>query len=210
VAKGVATLMDTVFLLLIASVAAAILVSAAANYGKNLRAQAGDLLTEYYVRQIIRVVSTATLNRPGCDTPDYLLAYLKEKVMYNEVADTATLKNLGDVLEDVMKPLGDAYDYAFYLQVGTGADANTYVFMWRHKSSGLEASCYSTTRKGLVQWRDALVSEHVSPRAYSVPTRLRIIDEKSGTSSYITGYMGVFLWPSGAKIDTFSLGTNKC
>jgi len=194
-AKGVATLMDTVFLLLIAGVAAAILFSAAANYGRNLETQANQLLVDYYTRQVVRVLSTATINRPGCSTPDYLLAYLKEKIYYGTLADQKTLENLQEVLLKAMEPLGDAYDYALVIRTGSASDSDAYIFLWQHTRSGLEGHCYVATVGAFKQWLTGFRERFIGVYSYTVPIRLKLRD-----NTYTKGYITIMVWPSGASI----------
>ena len=197
-AKGVATLMDTVFLLAISGVAAAILFTAAASYGRNLEAQASQLVTDYYARQVIRVLSTATINRPNCDTPDYLLAYMKEKVYYGELGDKETIAILEDILSKTLQPLGDAYDYAFVIRTGSSDDSKTYIFIWQHRSGSpkVDGSCYVSSVKDFKGWLVDFRNKHIGAYTYTVPLRLRLPDE-----SYARGYMSIILWPSGLGID---------
>ncbi len=207
-AKGVATLMDSIFLFMIAAVAAAILFTAAANYGKSLRIQVQNLLLDYYARQAVRTLSTASIVRPGCTTPDYLLAYIKEKVHYGTLADPSTMMNIGQVLSKIMQPLSNNYDYALVITTGSTADSNAYVFVWYHKKSGSsyasEESCYATTYGTYQSWLGGVVKKGVGVESYSVPVRFDV------GGGYSMGRIIINLWPAGLDVDFSKLGTSNC
>jgi len=207
VAKGVATLMDTVFLLLISGVASAILFYSAANYGKTLEQQSSALLLDYYARQAVRVMSTATILRPGCDTPDYLLAYLKEKAYFGGLADRDTLETIGGVMSEIMLPLRSAYDYAVAIRVGSSDDSNVYLFAWyrEYTGSGFEEknACYVVNQSSYMGW----LAEFRSPTySYSVPVRFRM---KGDPDYYVVGRLQMIIWPAGAGFPDPG-GTDLC
>lgn len=206
-AKGVATLMDTVFLLLIAGVASAILFYSAASYGKTLEQQSSTLLLDYYARQAVRAISNATIHRPGCDTPDYLLAYLKEKAYFGGLADSDTLSTLEAVLADVMLPLRSAHDYAVAILVGSSDDSNVFLFAWYHEYSGgsfaRKESCYALTHSEYMGWLAGFKS---SVYSYSVPIRFRI---KSDSDYYVVGRLQMVIWPAGAGLPRVN-GDERC
>lgn len=198
--------MDTVFLLLIAGVAAAILFYSAASYGKTLDVQSSALLLDYYARQAVRVISTATIRRPGCDTPDYLLAYLKEKAYYGGLADADTLRTIEDVLGKAMRPLRSAYDYAVAISLGSSDDSDVFLFVWRHDSNQgykLMSACYDTKYPS---YRDWLAGFKSSVYSYSVPIRFKI--QRGGSDYYVVGRLQIVIWPAGAYMP--SVGNNAC
>ena len=200
-------MMDAVFLLLIAGVASAILFYSAAGYGKTLERQTSTLLLDYYARQSVRVVSNATIHRPGCDTPDYLLAYLKDKAYFGGLANKDTLTTLEAVLSDVMLPLRSAYDYAVAISVGSSEDSNVFLFAWYRDPSGgsfeRKESCYVLTRSEYLGWLAGFKS---SVYSYSVPIRFRI---KSDPDYYVVGRLQMIIWPAGAGLPKVN-GEERC
>lgn len=200
-AKGVATLMDAVFLLLIAGVASAILFSSAANYGKALERQSSTLIIDYYARQAVRVMSTATIYRPGCDSPDYLLSYLKEKAYFGGLSDDTTLDAIKGVLSKVMRPLRNSHDYAVAISVGNDKDSNVYLFVWYRNAPDFERKQghYVLTRASYLDW---LASFDSSLYSYSVPLRFRI---RSDPDYYVVGRLQMVIWPAGTPINLSAL-----
>lgn len=201
--------MDTVFLLLISGVASAILFYSAAGYGRTLEQQSSALLLDYYARQAVRVISTATVRRPGCDTPDYLLAYLKEKAYFGGLAEKDTLQTLGTVLGEVMRPLRGAYDYAVAIALGSSDDSNVFLFAWYHsfvKNGKVteENACYVLDYGSYMNWLGEFNSFVYS---YSVPVRFKI---KSNTDYYVVGRLQMVIWPAGAGFPEIRSGTNYC
>lgn len=107
--RGIAEVVDAIFLLLIAAIASAIVLGAASHYGKAFQNQSQTLLMNYYAKQVVRVLVTASVMRGGT-TPDYLLSFMKENV-----EEAKNLKDVQDelntVISEAMKPIEDRYDY---------------------------------------------------------------------------------------------------
>ncbi len=134
-ARGIAAVVDAIFLLLIAVVAAGIVLSAANHYGRNFDVQAHKLLINYYAKQVVRTLVTASVERPG-GLPDYLLAYLKENVeMFKELGPAE--ERLKEVIEKAMYPIRDQYDYAVMLD-GRGTTWNTVYLFYKVTVNGRE------------------------------------------------------------------------
>jgi len=120
--RGIASFVDAIFLMLISATAAAILVYSASHYGAGLQRQSSRLVMEYYARQTIRTIAAASVLRPGCDKPDYLLAYMKESLAKNGSLDDTTLNDINTVISKALTPLTGYYDYAIYLTSDTGVN----------------------------------------------------------------------------------------
>ncbi|MDN5358540.1 MAG: hypothetical protein PWP76_383 [Candidatus Diapherotrites archaeon] len=199
-AKGVATFTDVVFLLLIAGVASAILFYSAANYGSNLNKRANELLLDYYARQAVRVISTATIQKDPSCAPDYLLAFLKERAYYGELDDTTTQDAIAKVLGNAMKPLSTAYDYALVITLGTGDSAEAYIFSWYHDPSSGFRPVENHCKKTMGDFRGWLsgFAGRVPVYSYSVPLRFKL--QSGGSDVYVIGRMHMVIWPAGSSI----------
>ena len=107
--RGIAEVVDAIFLLLIAAIASAIVLGAASHYGKAFQNQSQTLLMNYYAKQVVRVLVTASVMRGGT-TPDYLLSFMKENV--EEAKNLRDVQDeLNSVITKAMKPIEDRYDY---------------------------------------------------------------------------------------------------
>ncbi len=116
-ARGVAAVFDAIFLLVIAAIASSIVLSASAKYGKNLEIQTHQLLLNYYAKQVIRVIVTASVEREG-GVSDYLLSYLKEALeSFKKNLDRQVIGKFETVVQRAMKPLSSRYDYIVLLDI---------------------------------------------------------------------------------------------
>ena len=103
--RGIASFVDAIFLMLISATAAAILIYSASHYGAGLQRQSSRLVMEFYARQTIRTLAAASITRPGCDKPDYLLAYIKESLSKNGTLTPDVLKEVNKVVAKALTPL---------------------------------------------------------------------------------------------------------
>ncbi len=123
--RGIAAVMDAIFLLLIAAIASGIILSAAASYGKNFQEQSSKLLLNYYAKQVVRTIVTASIEREG--VPDYLLSFIKENVEnFKELG--AAEEKMEEVVRKAMGPLSARYDYAVMLDARDTSWDTVYLF----------------------------------------------------------------------------------
>ncbi len=117
-AKGIAAVFDAVFLLIIASIASGILLSVTYGYGSSFERHAKGVLMNYYAKQVVKALVTASIERDG--VPDYLLSYLKESIEAGR--DMTELENmLKDIVTKAMEPVRDRYDYVVSLKTENGS-----------------------------------------------------------------------------------------
>ena len=194
--RGIASFVDAVFLMLISATAAAILVYSASHYGAGLQRQSSRLVMEYYARQTIRTIAAASVVRPGCDKPDYLLAYMKESLAKNGSLDNETLKDINTVISKALKPLTGYYDYAIYLSSDdTGVNQ---IF-------GVCHDC-STGTNCTPKWFDLTDGSTIQPfiktlfsslYVYSAYAPVRIRSDTGGGVTYGVLLIRFYLWPAG-------------
>ena len=124
-ARGIAAVVDAIFLLLIAAIASGIVLSSAAHYGQSFNQQAQKLLLNYYAKEVVRTLVTASVMREG-DVPDYLLAYIKESV--EKLGDIASAEEaLRQTVKKAMYPIKDRYDYVVALDSHDSSWGKTYI-----------------------------------------------------------------------------------
>ncbi|GEM_PF-2587068 len=187
-AKGIATLMDTIFLILLSMIAASILFYAAGSYGKTLIQHSQSLFVDYYVRQAVRTFVSVS-DPPDCGSSDWDYALAKLKLAYFN-GNGATIENiLSSVGEKIMEPLAQSSDYIMALEVG----GKVYYVCSYFGSSSTTPSTESgeTTEQELRNWLSAL-SLHTKLYTYSVPLYIK---GKSGT---LAGTLLLVVAPGGS------------
>ncbi|NPA77082.1 MAG: hypothetical protein GXN93_05005 [Candidatus Diapherotrites archaeon] len=191
-ARGIASLIDAVFLMLISATAAAILVYSAAHYGSGLQRQTSRLVMEYYTRQAVRTLAAASVVRPGCDQPDYLLAYMKESLAKNHSLDSATLRDVNSVISKIMAPLTGYYDYAIYLSDDKSIHQ---IFGICHNCSGKSCSAHFFNSADETNVSSIVNTINSSFYVYSsyAPVRIRYSE-----GSYGLLVIHFYIWPAGA------------
>ncbi len=187
--RGIAAVVDAIFLLLIAAIASGIVLTAAANYGKNFNVQAQKLLLNYYAKQVVRSIVTASIEREA-GVPDYMLSFLKENV--------ETFKDLGkaeeklkEVIKKAMYPIKDRYDYVVMLDaIGTSWDRAYVFYRITTNNTGLEeeGNCVyeSSNFDSFQNWVDSIGTElytssttvflrYCPGSCFYVPTDIRVM-----------------------------------
>ena len=186
-ARGVAAVVDAIFLLLIAVVAAGIVLSAANHYGRNFDAQAHKLLINYYAKQVVRTLVTASVERPG-NLPDYLLAYIKENVeMFKDLGPAQ--EKLKEVIEKAMYPIRNQYDYAVMLD-GRGTTWDTVYLFYKVTKNGTQKTgtvVYREDFSKLDEWINSMGTVYTSSTTiflrycpanvscYYIPVNIRVL-----------------------------------
>ncbi len=117
-ARGIASITDAIFLVVVAAISSAIILSAVSNYGQNFEQYAHRLLNDIYAKQVIRVLTVVPVEREGGGT-DYLLSYMKESFDIRE--DFKPVKDkLKEVISKAMEPATEMdYKYAVIFDGGT-------------------------------------------------------------------------------------------
>lgn len=181
--------MDTIFLVLIASASAAILFYAGNHYGNSVRNQMDMLFTEFYARQVLRVITSVTIERPG-GIPDYLLAYLKDQIGRGGGLDAHATKTLQETIKEAMQPLSSAYDYVAILSIQTRPPTTVVVGNYHAPPSYNEKSVSCNTNKGM----NEIVQElSVLQKVYSSKTTFFFRVQQT----FYPADMILVLWPSG-------------
>ncbi len=195
--RGIASFVDAVFLMLISATAAAILIYSASHYGAGLQRQSSRLVMEFYARQTIRTLAAASITRPGCDKPDYLLAYIKETLSKNGKLGKDTLDDVNKAISKALAPLTGYYDYAIQLEI-PGRSVNQ-VFGVCHACSNSGTHSPSCSTKFFNEAGDDAASSVVDTISNSLytysayaPVRIRLKD-----GSYAVLLIRFYLWPAG-------------
>jgi len=193
VARGIASLVDTLLLMLIAACSMAIVFYAAHHYGASVGGELDRLRVEFYTRQVLKSLSAYTIERAG-GVPDYLLAYMKEDVYnYGELRGSAG--ELSEFLKKSLSLLSSAYDYAFTLRIDA-PNASVYYILGRvfEKQGGAyrerEFAC-STTKQEFDSFTQGVLS---LPGVLSSYT---IFFFRTREDKYYPAYVTLYLWPSG-------------
>ncbi len=189
--RGIASFVDSVFLILISATAASILIYSASHYGAALQRQSMQLVMEYYARQTLRTIAAASVIRAGCDKPDYLLAYIKESLAKNKKLDDTTIRDVNGVVSRALKPLTGYYDYAVYLTVPS--EGISQIFGICHSCSGGTCTAQDFDYTGNQADNAAtVVSQSLYTYSSYAPVRIRL-----GAGKYAILVMRFYLWPAG-------------
>ncbi len=208
-ARGIASLVDTLFLMLITAGAMAIIFYAAYHYGSSVQGELDRLVAEFYTRQVLKSLSAYTIDRDG--VPDYLLAYMKEDV-YNYKDLKGSAEYLKDFLSDALSLLSDAYDYALLFRIesssGDVGDVSVYYVLgrmytadndWNHWEEK-DFSC-SLGKEEFDSFKQAVLK---LPGVISSYTVFFFKVKTNGDTRYYPAYVTLILWPSGvasAKVE---------
>ncbi len=187
-AKGIATLMDTIFLILLSMVAASILFYAAGSYGKTLIQHSQSLFVDYYVRQAVRTFVTVS-DPPTCggSSWDYALAEIKLAYFNN---DPETIKNvLSNVGGKIMEPLAQSSDYLLALEVGNNV---YYACSYFPADSTAPTQKKGETVKSQLQGWLSDLSLRTTLYTYSVPIYLK------GSNGTVPGTLLLVVAPGGS------------
>ena len=190
-------MVDAIFLLVIAAIASGIVLSAASNYGKSFQAESQKLLLNYYAKQVVRTLVTASVERePG--VPDYLLAYIKEAV--------ENIKDLGpsqekfeEVVRKAMRPISPRFDYAVMLDArDTGWNRVYVIYKVTEEGETTEGNTlYEENFSGLDEWLNS-----IGPEVYASSTTIFMRFCSLGTCSYIPVKIRVVIFPEGGAEGT--------
>lgn len=192
-ARGIASLVDTLFLMLIAAGAMAIIFYAAYHYGTSVGGELDKLRVEFYTRQVLKSLSAYTTERSG-GVIDYLLAYMKEDVYnYGELRGSA--RELNEFLKKSLSLISSAYDYAFTLKIDAQESSVYYILgrvFEKQGSTYMERTfACSTTKDIFNSFTQSVLS---LPGVLSSYT---IFFFKTKEGKYYPAYVTLYLWPSG-------------
>lgn len=192
-ARGIASLVDTLFLMLIAAGAMAIIFYAAYHYGTSVGGELDKLRVEFYTRQVLKSLSAYTTERSG-GVIDYLLAYMKEDVYnYGELRGSA--RELNEFLKKSLSLISSAYDYAFTLKIDAQESSVYYILgrvFEKQGSTYMERTfACSTTKDIFNSFTQSVLS---LPEVLSSYT---IFFFKTKEGKYYPAYVTLYLWPSG-------------
>ncbi len=192
-ARGIASLVDTLFLMLIAAGAMAIIFYAAYHYGSSVGDELDRLRVEYYTRQVLKSLSAYTIERAG-GIPDYLLAYMKEDVYnYGELRGSA--KELNKFLKESLSLLSSAYDYAFTLKIESSNTSVYYVLgrVFEKQGNTYKEKTFacSLTKEKFNDFTQTVLSLPNLVSSYTV------FFFKTKDGKYYPAYVTLYLWPSG-------------
>ena len=191
--RGIASFVDAIFLMLISATAAAILVYSASHYGASLQRQSARLILEYYARQTVRTIAAASVVRPGCDKPDYLLAYLKESLAKKGQLNDQTLEDINTVISKALKPLTGYYDYAIYLTIPDGS-VNQIFGVCHECGSGTNCTTkeFNATGDAAGDFVNGPLAQSLYVYSAYAPVRIRL-----SNGSYSVLIIRFYLWPAG-------------
>ena len=195
--EGIASLVDTIFLILLASVAATMLFHTGSTYGKTVLHYLDQLFVDYYAKQVLRVITSVSI--PRGDTYDYLLAYLKEGVEREGEITPEAASALNGVLSKALQPLSRTYDYIIYFDFGGEVDRLSAVGVVRRVVGRRleEYNCVcnldATGREHFLAWIDAI------QRPYAASTYLFFRVPAGGSVRYVPVLTKLVLWPAGME-----------
>ncbi len=198
-ARGIASLVDTLFLMLITAGAMAIIFYAAYHYGSSVQGELDRLVAEFYTRQVLKSLSAYTIDRDG--VPDYLLAYMKEDV-YNYKDLKGSAEYLKKFLGDALSLLSDAYDYALLFRIESKKETvNVYYVLgrmytakndWKHWEEK-DFNC-SLGKDEFDNFKQEVLK---LPGVISSYTVFFFKVKTNGDTYYYPAYVTLILWPSG-------------
>ncbi len=192
--RGIAAVVDAIFLLVIAAIASGIVLSAAANYGKSFQQESQKLLLNYYAKQVVRTLVTASVERePG--VPDYLLAYVKEAVENLNDLGSAEVA-FEETVRKAMEPIAPRFDYAVLLD-GRGTSWNTVYMFYKYtdETGNVEENVikYEGDFDALDEWFNG-----IGPEVYASSTTIFMrYCVAGGDCSYIPVKIRVVIFPEG-------------
>ena len=183
-------MVDAIFLLVIAAIASGIVLNAASHYGRSFQLESQKLLLNYYAKQVIRTLVTASVERNG-SVPDYLLSYIKEAVENLKDLGPAS-KKLEETIRKAMRPISPKFDYAVLLDA-RDTTWNTVHLYYKVTQSGssLEGNC---TFEGDFNDLDSWL-ESIGPEVYSSSTTIFMRYCIAGDCSYIPVKIRVIIFP---------------
>ncbi len=206
--EGVASLVDTIFLILLASIAATMLFYTGSTYGKTVLRYLDQLFVDYYAKQVLRVITSVSIQRGG--TYDYLLAYLKESVERTGEITSDAASTLNDVLSKALMPLSRTYDYFIYFDFRGGIDRLSAVGTVR-RVVGSHLEEYQCTcnldadgRDQFLAWIDGI------QRPYAASTYLFFRFPENGSVRYVPVLTKLVLWPAGLEGERISQLMDLC
>ena len=187
-AKGIATLMDTIFLILLSMIAASILFYAAGSYGKTLIQHSQSLFVDYYVRQAVRTFVSVS-DPPSCGSSNWDYALAELKLAYFNGDDGKIENVLSRVGGKIMEPLAQSSDYILALEIGSNVYYACSYFGARSTTPSKESG--ETTEQNLKGWLNTL-SLHTTLYTYSVPLYIK------GKSETFSGTLLLVVAPGGS------------
>ncbi len=188
--RGIASFIDTIFLMLISATAAAILFYSAAHYGTSLGTQTSALILEFYTHQVLRTISAVTVTPAHCTHSDYLLAIMKKDIYNNGDLSKATLDELNAVVSKALAPIHTYYDYGVY--VYSPSLGKRHLLYCIHNPSANYAPVCGMCKDSNAENASNTISGAFGVHSAYAPLRIR-----TSGGAYATLYLVVYLWPSG-------------
>ncbi len=203
--EGIASLVDTMFLIVLAALASAILFYTGSTYGKTVLSHLDQLFVDYYAKQVLRVLTAVSIKRGG--GYDYLLAYLKEKTRTQGYLDVEAAEELRKNLEDALRPIGRAYDYVLYFDFGDSMFAITKI----REVKGTRLNTYCCVCDLDSEGRDKLLNWIAGMRkAYAAATFLFFPVKEGENVVYRAVETKLVLWPAGYEGDRIGEMRSLC
>ncbi len=144
-AKGIAAIMDSLFLIIVALIASGIVYFAAMNYGSGFDFTASQVMTNYYAKQALRVLIMASVERED-GTPDYLFSYLKEylsvKPPEEGILEGEIENKMMEVVKKVMAPMRGVYDFIFMIDASDTTKKSIWSYAVLTSDDGSKAEFY--------------------------------------------------------------------
>ncbi len=140
--RGQAAITDALFFLVIITGLAGFLYFVANGYGNSISAQISRQFSMDYATAALKTILYSSTPRdpsqnlyaPDAEI-DHLLAYVKEDYADDEELDLVTQRVLYENVRNIMAPIGDSYDYVFYMaKSNTPAAESPYVYVLMHFS----------------------------------------------------------------------------